>query len=79
MEPRDREEIALRSELARVLSRADFPAERDTLLARLEEADVPAELTVRLARVSSDRPFASVREVLLALGLNAPEKRAHQV
>jgi hypothetical protein len=38
------EDIALRSELARVLSRGDFPADRDTLLGRLSEADAPAGL-----------------------------------
>jgi hypothetical protein len=36
-EPEDQEaeEIALRSELARLLTRDEFPADRDTLLARL--------------------------------------------
>jgi hypothetical protein len=72
---RDAEDIALRSELARVLTRDNFPAERDTLLAKLQDADVPADLTARLARVSSDRPFTSVHEVMVALGINAPENR----
>lgn len=79
MEHRDRTEITLRSELARVLSRGDFPAERDTLLARLHDADVPAELTTRLARLTSDRPFGSVHELMVALGINAPENRARRV
>ena len=70
------QDIVLRSELARLLSRGDFPAERDTLLARLADADAPAELVARLARVTSDRPFASVHDVMVALGINEPEHRA---
>lgn len=69
------EDIALRSELARVLSRGDFPADRDTLLGRLSEADAPAELVARLARVTADQPFASAHEVMVALGINEPERR----
>ena len=69
------EDIALRSELARVLSRGDFPADRDTLLGRLSEADAPAGLVARLARVTADRPFASAHEVMVALGINEPERR----
>ena len=41
-------DIRLRSELARVLSRSDFPASRDTLLGRLSDTDVPAELMASL-------------------------------
>jgi hypothetical protein len=75
----DATDIALRSELARVLSRADFPADRDALLARLADADAPAELTARLARVTSDRPFASAHDVMVTLGINAPEQRRRLV
>jgi hypothetical protein len=69
-------DIALRSELARILSRGDFPADRDTLLDRLSDADAPAELVARLTRVTVDRPFASAHEVMVALGINEPERRA---
>jgi uncharacterized protein DUF2795 len=69
------EDIALRSELARVLSRSDFPADRDTLLGRLSDADAPAGLVARLARVTADRPFTSAHEVMVALGINEPERR----
>jgi Protein of unknown function (DUF2795) len=69
--------IRLRSELARVLTSDDFPADRDALLARLEDADVPAALTAALARLSTDRSFASAHEVMVALGINAPEHSPH--
>ena len=68
-------DIRLRSELARVLSRSDFPASRDTLLGRLSDTDVPAELIARLAHMAVDGPFASVHEVMTALGINEPERR----
>ena len=70
------EDIALRSELARVLSRSDFPADRDTLLDRLSDADASAELVARLAGVTADRPFGSAHDVMVALGINDPERRA---
>jgi Protein of unknown function (DUF2795) len=69
-------EIMLRSELARVLTRDDFPADRDALLARLAGADVPAGLAGRLAQLPAHRRFASVHEVMVALGVNAPERKA---
>ncbi len=68
-------DIALRSELARVLSRSDFPADRDTLLGRLSDADASGELVARLARVTVNRPFASAHEVMVALDINEPERR----
>ena len=69
------EDIALRSELARVLSRSDFPAERDTLLGRLSDADASAALVARVAGLTADRPFASAHEIMIALGINEPERR----
>jgi len=69
------EAIALRSELARQLTRDEFPADRDTLLARLEETEAPAALLARLAQLSPDRRFDSAHEVMVALGINAPENR----
>jgi hypothetical protein len=73
----DPQAVMLRSELARVLTNADFPAGRDALLARLEDADVPAELTAGVARLGQDRRFANAHEVMVALGVNAPERSPH--
>jgi hypothetical protein len=72
------EAITLRSELARVLTSDDFPAGRDGLLARLEDADVPGALTAAVARLDPGRRFASAHEVMVALGINAPEHSPHQ-
>ena len=42
-------------------------------------ASVPADdrdrLVARLARVTADRPFTSAHEVMVALGINEPERR----
>lgn len=70
------EDIALRSELARSLTKDVFPADRDTLLAQLADSGASAALTARIARLSQDRRFASAHEVMVALGINAPENRA---
>src|SRR5581483_4085615 len=69
----DAEAIELRSELAGLLTADDFPAGRDTLLARLADAGSPAALTGRLSRLDPGRRFASAHEVMVALGINAPE------
>lgn len=69
--------IMLRSELARVLTSDDFPARRDAVAARLEDADVPAALTDAVARLDPHQRFASAREVMVALGINAPEHSPH--
>lgn len=76
-EPDDAEaqDIALRSELARLMTSDEFPAGRDELLARLEDKDAPAALVGRVARLSQDRRFGSAHEVMVALGINAPEHR----
>jgi hypothetical protein len=72
---REAREIALRSELARLLTRDEFPADRDALLARLDEADASAALVARVAGLDAGRSFASAHEVMVTLGINAPENR----
>lgn len=42
---------------------------------RLSEADAPAGLVARLARITADPPFASTHEVMVAFGINEPERR----
>ncbi|MBV9450953.1 MAG: DUF2795 domain-containing protein [Streptosporangiaceae bacterium] len=69
------QDIGLRAELARVLTRDDFPATPDELTVKLDDADVPAELVGRVAALSSEQRFQSAHEVMVALGINAPEQR----
>ena len=78
-EPDDAEaqDIALRSELARLLTNDEFPASREELLGRLEAKDAPAALVGRVARLSADQRFTSAHDVMVALGINAPEHRQH--
>jgi hypothetical protein len=71
------EAVRLRSELARVLTHDDFPARRHTLLAKLEDTDAPPALSAAVARLDAGRSFASAHEVMVALGINAPEHSPH--
>ena len=69
------EDIALRSELARLLTKDEFPADRDALRDRLADKDASAALIGRVAGLDPGRDFASAHEVMVALGINAPEPR----
>lgn len=69
------DDVALRSELARILTRDAFPAGRDDLLARLTGADASVALTERVAQQLPRRRFTDTHDVLAALGINAPEQR----
>ena len=53
----------------------EFPAGRDEVVARLEDKDAPALLIGRVARLGADQRFTSAHEVMVALGINAPEHR----
>lgn len=70
--PPDRD-VVDRSELARVMTRDVFPASRERLLRRLADSDAPPELADRVAALEPGRRFASVHEVLTALGIASPE------
>ena len=63
----------LRSELARILTRDWFPADRDAIVARLGDSDAPQDLTDRVAALPENARFDSPRDVLVALGINSPE------
>lgn len=68
-------DIELRSELARVLSRDFFPADRDALLGRLADTDLPPDLSERIATLPAGRRFTSRPDLLAALGISSPETR----
>lgn len=63
-------EVAWRSELARALTAADFPADRNRLLARLARADAPDEIVAGVAELPTGRTFDNVGEVVRALGIH---------
>ena len=69
------QDIELRTELARVLTRDDFPAAPEELAARLADAAGPAALIDRVAALPPGEQFSSAHEVMVALGINAPEQR----
>jgi len=64
-----------RSELARLMTRDWFPADRDALLARLADRDADDDVTGLVTRLSAGQRFDSAHDVLVALGLNSPETR----
>ena len=66
----------LRNELARILTGDWFPADRDTVLARLEDGDAPGDLTERVSALPKKSRFDRPRDVLVALGINSPETRS---
>jgi hypothetical protein len=66
----------LRSELARVLTKDCFPADRDAVLARLADSGAPEDLTERVAALPGESRFDGPRDVLVALGINSPETRS---
>jgi Protein of unknown function (DUF2795) len=67
-------DMELRSELARVLSRDFFPADRDELLGRLADTAAPPDLAERVALLPADHSYTS-HDVLVALGVSSPESR----
>jgi hypothetical protein len=69
-------DIELRSELARLLTRDAFPADRDILRGRLADADAPPDLVGRVGQLPGGRQFGDVHQVLEALGINSPETRS---
>jgi hypothetical protein len=68
-------DIELRSELARVVSRDFFPADRDELLGRLADTDTPPDLAERIAMLPAGHSYTSRHDVLVALGISSPESR----
>ncbi len=68
-------EFERRTELARLMTRDWFPADRDALLARLADRDATGDVTGLVARLPAGRRFDGAHDVLVALGLNSPETR----
>lgn len=66
-------DIELRSELARVMTKDFFPADRDALLARLTDTNAPPDLADRVEALPEGRRYGSPHEVMEALGINSPE------
>ena len=63
------EAIELRSELARLLTRDEFPLARHEVLAVLDERDAPAALVERVTALPGRQRYHSTHELLEALGL----------
>jgi hypothetical protein len=66
----DQDAIELRSELARLLSRDEFPVSRATLLAVLDDKDAaPPLIALVSSRLPEGQRYHSTPELLEALGL----------
>lgn len=68
--------IELRSELARYLGRATFPATREELLAVLTDRQAEAALLDLVSALPPSTRIANVGELIRALGLPVHERRA---
>jgi hypothetical protein len=67
--PGDSEAVRLRSDLARHLERAAFPSDRAGLLDTLAAHHAPDRLADTASRLPEGTVFASLHDVLIALGL----------
>ena len=70
----EEEAIELRSELARLLTRDEFPLTRHALLAILDQKDASAALVERVSTLPGRPHYRSTHELLEALGLAHPEE-----
>jgi hypothetical protein len=74
----EEEAIELRSELARLLTRDEFPLSRHDLLAVLDEKDASPALVERVSRLPGRPRYHSTHELIEALGLaHAEEDSGH--
>lgn len=71
----DPEAIELRSDLARHLDRAAFPSDRAGLLETLAAHHAPDRLADAASRLPEGTTFASLHDVLIALGLPVESRR----
>lgn len=70
----DWEDIELRSDLARHLDRTAFPATRQRLLDTLQSHQAEQQLIDLVSALPDDQTFASLHEVLTALGIPIEER-----
>jgi hypothetical protein len=69
----ERGNTELRSELARVLTKDLFPADKEALLARLEDNDASPDLSELVATLPKGCLFAAPHDVMDTLGMSSPE------
>ena len=70
----EEEAIELRSELARLLTRDEFPLTRHALLAILDDKGASPALVERVSALPGRPHYRSTHELLEALGLAHPEQ-----
>jgi hypothetical protein len=74
----EEEAIELRSELARLLTRDEFPLTRHALLAILDEKGASPALADRVSTLPGRPHYGSTHDLLEALGLAHPEEDSGQ-
>lgn len=72
MTPQD---VMMRSDLARHLERAVFPARRPALLGSLHRHQAPDALVERVSTLPNDEQYPNVQAVVRALGLGVENRR----
>ncbi len=68
-------DVEARTEIARFLGRLHRPADRNRLLRTAEGNQAPEEVLAELRRLPPDRRFATVQEVMRALGYGTESHR----
>ena len=71
----DPADIDRRAELAEVLGKEVWPADRDTLVAKAQEATAPDAVLAELRSLPEGRRFENVQDVAEALGLGTEQQR----
>jgi hypothetical protein len=67
------DDVERRSDIARYLPVRAFPADRRVLLGFLKQTGAPDEVVDAIRRLPGDRQFATVGEVVRALGIATEE------
>ena len=70
-----RDDVEMRSAIARSLHRVDYPAERDVLIEEARRNNAPLDVIDALSRLPDGETYANAQDIWLALG-GSPEERS---
>ena len=71
----DPADVERRSQIAEVLGKEVWPADRDALVAKAQESDAPDDVVAALRRLPAGQEFGNLQDVATALGLGAEQQR----
>ncbi|MGY2079528.1 DUF2795 domain-containing protein [Modestobacter sp. SYSU DS0657] len=71
----DSRDVERRAQIAQVLGKDVWPADRDTLVTKAQENNAPDGVLSALHRLPADTEFTNVQEVAEALGMGTEQHR----